>query len=285
MTPQRAHTDLSSLEKLSEGYEAEVFAWRPGQVLRLYREGIDRDEAPEQVGIPAALAGGIPVPSIGEAVNVAGREGVVMEHIDGRNVLDLVGGRPWLLPREGLAAGRLHAHLHDVPGPTGLSTVHERVAAWVGRAELPSHLATTARNLLAGLSVGDRLCHGDFHLGNLLVEPGGRRVVIDWGICAAGPPEADVARTFTLMRLGKPFEATPASRLRIPLLQQLATKAYLRGYRSARSLDLTLLWRWVAVRSIEHLAIVLALGSEDERSGDLQQRVEALVTEAQRRAG
>ena len=111
MTLQPAHTDLSSREKLGEGYETEIFAWKPGKVLRLYREGIGRDEAPERVGILAALSGGIPAPSIGEAVNIAGREGVVMEHVHGRSVLDLVGSRPWLLPREGLAAGRLHSLL------------------------------------------------------------------------------------------------------------------------------------------------------------------------------
>ena len=112
MTRYGPDTDLAGLEKLSEGYEAEIFAWEPGQVLRLYREGVGRDEAPERVGIPAALAGGIPAPRIGEAVKVADREDMVMERIDGRNALDLVRSKPWLLLREGLAAGRLHARMH-----------------------------------------------------------------------------------------------------------------------------------------------------------------------------
>ena len=212
MTRYGPDTDLAGLEKLSEGYEAEIFAWEPGQVLRLYREGVGRDEAPERVGIPAALAGGIPAPSIGEAVSVAGREGLVMERIHGRNALDLVRNKPWLLLREGLATGRLHARMHAIPGPPRLAIVHERVAAWVGRAELPPHLAAIARELLAKLPGGERLCHGDYHLGNLLLEPGGRRVVIDWGFCAVGPPEADVARTLALMRLGRPsFEQSSIS--------------------------------------------------------------------------
>lgn len=241
------------------------------------------DEAPERVGIPAALAGGIPAPSIGEAVNVAGREGVIMERIDGRNVLDLVAHKPWLLPREGLAAGRLHGRLHAVLGPSHLATVHERVAAWVGRAGLPPHLAAIAREMLSALPGGDRLCHGDYHLANLLLEPSGRRVVIDWGICAVGPPEADVARTLALLRFGRPFRGKPGFHVPVPLFRSLCVASYLRGYRSLRTLDATLLSRWVVVRAVEHLAVVLALGSGDERVSGLQRRVEALVGDAQRR--
>ena len=281
MTRCGPDTDLAGLEKLSEGYEAEIFAWEPGQVLRLYREGVGRDEAPERVGIPAALAGGIPAPRIGEAVKVADREGMVMERIDGRNALDLVRSKPWLLLREGLAAGRLHARMHAIPGPPRLAIVRERVAAWVGRAELPPHLAAIARELLAELPGGERLCHGDYHLGNLLLEPGGRRVVIDWGICAVGPPEADVVRTLALMRLGRPYEQKAGIRVPMPFFRRVSAASYLRGYRSVQTLDATTLSRWVVVRAVEHLAVVLSLGSEEERASSLQQRVEALVKEAQ----
>ena len=47
---------------------------------------------------------------------------------------------------------------------------------------------------------GDRLCHGDFHLGNILLgqqEP----VIIDWIDSSIGNPLADVART-SILALG-----------------------------------------------------------------------------------
>ena len=34
-----ANVDLASLEKLGEGYEAEIFAWEDGQALRLSGRG------------------------------------------------------------------------------------------------------------------------------------------------------------------------------------------------------------------------------------------------------
>ncbi len=44
----------------------------------------------------------------------------------------------------------------------------------------------------------DRLCHGDFHLRNIM-GPHGATTVIDWPDCTTGPPAADVCRTFVLL--------------------------------------------------------------------------------------
>lgn len=280
MPLNRPSIELANLTKLGEGYEAETFAWTEGLVLLVLRDGVRRSTEPEQLAIQAALAGGIPAPRFEETVMVGDRQGTVMERIDGTNVLDLVGRRPWLMAREAVAAGRLHARLHAVPAPGALPAVHKRVTEWVTRQEAPVGPAAIAESELGELAGGDRLCHGDFHLGNLLLEPGGRRVVIDWGICAAGPAEADVARTLVLMRLGNPFQAPAGVRLVRRFFPGLSTRCYLRGYRSVRPLDATLLRRWTAVRAIEHLSMVLAIGEEQERSHKLSRAVEELVNDA-----
>ena len=284
MTEHSPDIDVASLEKLGEGYEAEIFAWEDGLALRLFREGRDRSVEPERIGIPAALAGGIAAPRTGEAVSMAGREGTVMERIDGENLLDLVGRKPLLMPREAWATGRMHARLHAIAAPAELDTVHERAREWIGSVEMPPRLAALAEETLAGLEGGDRLCHGDFHPGNILLEPGGRRVVIDWGFCEAGPPESDVARTVALMQLGEPLDPRPAMVFITRFFRPVATGLYLRAYRSLRPVDMGLMWRWVVVRAIEHLAIVRAIGPTDGSISDPEEAVEALVAEAQRRA-
>ena len=277
--------DIASLEKLGEGYEAEIFAWEDGQALRLFREGYEASVEPERIAIPAALAGGIPAPRLGEALRLGGRAGTLMERIDGENLLDLVGRKPWLLAREAWETGKIHARLNALPAPSGVATVHERAREWVGNVEIPPHLAALARETLKGLEGGDRFCHGDFHAGNVLLERGGRRVVIDWGSCAAGPPEADVARTVTLVRLGEPLDATPAMRVITRLFRPLAAFTYLRGYQWTGPVDTNLMWRWVVVRAIEHLAILRAIRPPDEETPSRVAAVEGLIAIAQKRAG
>ena len=284
MTEEGGNVDIEGLEKLGEGYEAEIFAWADGQALRLFREGHERSIEPERIAIPAALAGGIPAPRIGEGMQVAGREGTVMERIDGENLLDLVGRKPWLMPREAWATGRIHARLNGLPAPDGLATAHERVEEWIGNVEVPSHLTAIAEEALAGLEGGDRFCHSDFHPGNILLEPNGRRVVIDWGFCAAGPRESDVARSVALLWLGEPLDPSPALRMITRFFRPIATGLYLRAYRSVARVDTELMWRWVVVRAIEHLAIVRAISPPDAGIPDPLEPVEELVAIAQRRS-
>ena len=285
MTMDNLEVDLDSLEKLGEGYEAEIFAWEDGRALRLFREGHERNVEPERIAIPAAIAGGIPAPRIGEPLTVAGREGTVMERINGENLLDLVGRKPWFMTREAWETGKIHAQLNALAAPDGLATVHERVREWIGNVEVPPHLTAIAEETLADLEGGDRFCHSDFHPGNILLEPGGRRVVIDWGFCAAGPAESDVARSVALLRLGEPLDPSPAMRVITRLFRPLAAFVYLRGYQLVAPVDTALMWRWVIVRAIEHLAIVRAISPPDAGIPDPVADVEELIAHARRRLG
>ncbi len=285
MTREYPDIDIATLEKLGEGYEAEIFAWEDGQALRLFREGHERNVDSERIAIPAALAGGIPAPRIGEALRVAGREGTVMERIDGENLLDLIGRKPWFMTREAWETGKIHARLNGLAAPAGIATVHERAREWIGNVEVPPHLAALAEETLEGLDGGDRFCHSDFHPGNVLLEPDGRRVVIDWGFCATGPPEADVARSVALLRLGEPLDPSPAMRVITRLFRPLAAFVYLRGYQLVAPVDTTLMWRWVVVRAIEHLAIVRLISPPDAGIPDPLEAVEGLIAHARKKSG
>jgi thiamine kinase-like enzyme len=46
---------------------------------------------------------------------------------------------------------------------------------------------------------GDRLCHGDFHPWNILGPPG-RAIVVDWLDACSGSAEADLCRSYVLMK-------------------------------------------------------------------------------------
>mgnify|MGYP000733880057 FL=1 len=60
---------------------------------------------------------------------------------------------------------------------------------------------------LQALPAGDRLCHGDFHLGNIMVAQD-RYSVVDWLDATQGAPEADACRSYLLMLHHMPELAT-----------------------------------------------------------------------------
>jgi aminoglycoside phosphotransferase (APT) family kinase protein len=81
----------------------------------------------------------------------------------------------------------------------------------------------------------DRVCHGDFHPGNILID-GRKAVIIDWMNATRGNPLADVART-TILVLGAgqtdPSLSTHANAF-VRLFHQLYLRYCFRSRRDAR---------------------------------------------------
>jgi len=94
------------LELLGAGREAEVFAWEGGHVLRLARNPFDTGMIEREViALRAAHAAGTSVPAVYERLTVDGRPGVVLERVDGIDLLDWLAARPWAVRSVGRTLG------------------------------------------------------------------------------------------------------------------------------------------------------------------------------------
>lgn len=246
-------TSVRELKRIAEGREAEIFAWEDGTVLRLFREARGAAALEREIGAMRAVAAVLPfVPRVLGRFDVDGRPGIVMERVDGPDLLTLLSRRPWSVRRFGALTGELHAQLHDVVAPPELPALDDRASAILPG--LPPAIAEAARRELASLPAGDRLCHGDFHPGNVLMSPRGP-VIIDWPGAMRADPLADHARTLLLLRVGAVPPGTPAL-LRAGALfaRGLMRSSYARAYRQRRPVDRGLLRRWtVAVAAFRLL--------------------------------
>ena len=111
------------LRKIAEGREAEIYEWEEGTILRLMREGRGQESVDMQArALNAAHDAGIVVPKPGDTTIVNGRHGLVMERIDGPDLLTLLGRKPWHIWSAGTTTGRLQAEMHEVVAPEGLQT-------------------------------------------------------------------------------------------------------------------------------------------------------------------
>jgi aminoglycoside phosphotransferase (APT) family kinase protein len=155
--PPRAHL-------IGIGRTADVYAIGRGRVLRRYRVPIDvRAEAEIMSHVAAA---GFPVPAV---YDTDGTD-MVMERLDGQDMLADLARRPWRAGRHGRTLAALHDRLHAIKAPPGL------------RAFGP----------------GDRVLHLDLHPANVMLTSRGP-VVIDWNNASAGAPGADVAMAYLIM--------------------------------------------------------------------------------------
>ena len=215
--------------------------------------GRDRLEL-EAAAMTAAARAGVSVPIVHEVVVIDGRPGLVMDRIHGEDLLTILNRRPWRLLRSASELGRLQARLHDVSAPSELPDLRQTLLRRIESApHLPSGTASYARELLAGLPDGDRICHGDFHPGNVVVGPGGM-VLIDWSNAARGDPMADVARTIVLLRIAAvPGHGSPSSRAAIQVGRRLLRRAWVRSYRREHTLDPSVVRRWETVGAVARL--------------------------------
>jgi len=260
----------STLTKLAEGREAEIFAWHDGAVLRLLRNPDGRPQLEwEAAAMRAAAAAGVPVPAVHELATVDGRPGLVMERIDGGDLLTDLGRRPWRISPIARITAETQARLHETSAPDAVPDLRENLRRRIETSLLvPEALRPAALNALDALPGGDRLCHNDFHPGNIMLA-GDRPVVIDWTNVRRGDPAADVQRTLLMLRLGEPPPGSSALlRALTRVGRRLFAAAYLRAYRRARPIDLRLVDRW----ELPVAANRLSEGIAEERS-----RVLALI--------
>jgi Ser/Thr protein kinase RdoA (MazF antagonist) len=245
----------ADLELLGSGREAEVFAWAEGRVLRLARDPGDGEMiAREAAALAAAHAAGADVPAAYELVTVDGRPGVILDRVDGVDLLDLIERRPWAIPALSQILGREHAALHRVTAPPELPPLREELRHRLGSPLVPGDVRTRTLERLERLPDGDRLLHGDFHPANVLRTDAGC-VVIDWTNGSAGDPAADVARTLLLATGGTlPEDASPVLRAIAPFARRLLVRGYLRAYASAAPLDRERAEQWLPVWAAARLA-------------------------------
>lgn len=248
----------TGLKKIAEGREAEMFAWGDGKILRLMR-GSDASERARMERDVLVLKGaaeqGLRVPTVYGTADEMGRPGIIMERIDGPDLLTLIGRQPWKVWWVGGISGGVHARMHEVVAPPQVRSTREYITDTLTHSQhVPKAVADAALKVLAELPDGDRLSHGDFHPANILMD-GAEPVIIDWSNVSRGAPAADIARTLVILESG---ELPPGSSLPLRLValfgRRLLTSAYIRAYRRVAPLDMNLVRRWERVRLADRLA-------------------------------
>jgi Phosphotransferase enzyme family len=120
---------------------------------------------------------GYPVPEVFDADG----PDLVLERLEGPDMLADLGRRPWRVASYARLLAGLHDRLRQLAAPAGLRRPY---------------------------GSGDRVMHLDLHLGNVMPTADGP-VVIDWSNASAGPPGADVAMTIVIMACSEVDELPP----------------------------------------------------------------------------
>ena len=230
--------------KIGSGRAAEVFEYGPGRIIKLLREPgpaewLEREAAAQS----AARAAGVAAPEVFGIEEIDGRRGIVMERVEGLDGLTAIDRKPCRVWAVGRETGRLHRQLSEVAAPAGLRDVRRFVTERVeSSVRVPAAARDRLRAVLERAPDGNRLCHFDFHPGNVIESPSGP-TVIDFANAASGHPMADHARSIMTFQAGQPADDTPLKqRMLVAIGRGLARRAYISGY---GPVDLQALTLWM----------------------------------------
>lgn len=187
---------MDSGNSAATGNTAEVFV-RDGKIVKIYKSADMETATAEARKQQYVHSPGVPVPELYDLTTVDGRPAIVMEHILGETMLAAIGDDSDVFSEFMQRSVRIQRSLHAIDAPE-LPSMRTKLESQIRQAALVSD-ERRARliAMLDELSAGTSLCHGDFHIQNLIVH-GDDVSIIDWMDATAGDPRLDVCRSYVL---------------------------------------------------------------------------------------
>jgi len=185
--------------RIASGRSADVYEYGPGRVLRRRRKA--PVDAAEPTVMRAVASAGFPVP----AVHRVDRHDMVLDRVDGIDLLSVLGKQPWRAWRIGRTLAELHVRLAAIPVD-------------------PADPAVTGLPVRVGPA--EVFFHGDLHPGNIIDSSDGP-IVIDWEGAGLGARDADVATTWLLLEIAEPDDVPALIRPLVGMIKWVMKQAFM----------------------------------------------------------
>ncbi|MCC5800845.1 phosphotransferase family protein [Rossellomorea vietnamensis] len=140
---------------------------------------------------------GLPVPEIYDVTNIDGKQIIIMEHMKGRTIGELLTDNMRKTEYYTGMSVDIQMGIHQIKAHS-IEPMSEKLHRQIESApELDHQMKPILLKKLKSMTFEEKLCHGDFHLYNLILSEN-NVTIIDWVDSSAGDRRADVYRTYLL---------------------------------------------------------------------------------------
>lgn len=269
-------------EPIVAARSAEIYHWRPQQILKLFREDFCHKSADqERLNAEEAYALGATLIECIEAVELNGRRGIVMKRLDGKTLTAIVDDNPLNVFRLPRTLARLHVQVHQA-NTQKLPDIRGIISDYLN-AEVMSFLTAEEKNkaqrYLQSLPDGNTLLHMDFHTENILVS-NDQETVIDWATAARGHVGADLAMTWFLFHEAELFPGiSKAQELLYNSLRRIIYRYYRKHYQNIQGLTHSELQQVIDRWYLAAIICRLAMWSAPSEVDRLQKKIRLLISQ------
>ena len=225
---------------VGRGRTADVFDWEGGRVLKLFNTEMNPESCRREYAIAKAIHDQCGEgPAVFDFIELEGRPGIVYEKLEGHDMLATIFSQPWTLPSQVNTFADIHHRIRQNTAPEGLPDGKTLLRRDIGHADLlEDSVKERLYILLAGLPDDDKLCHMDYHPGNIQLTHRGP-AVMDWLTACRGAPAMDIARTAMMLEGADLPDAGGLKQALARMVQGTTYSRYLK-----RTLALTGIPRW-----------------------------------------
>jgi uncharacterized protein (TIGR02172 family) len=183
---------------LSERLASDIIECDDLLVIKLFSSSVSKELVEEEVRLTnLARSCGIRTPRIFEMVSDSDRWGFSYQKLNGPTFLDLMLQEGRDMDDLARSLAQVHRELHE-HSEAGMPALKDRLRRSIEECTGRDELRKRALESLSGLPDGDRVCHGDFHPGNIIVTGEGN-FILDWIDASSGHYLADVAKSLVLI--------------------------------------------------------------------------------------
>ncbi|AIF43004.1 phosphotransferase family protein [Virgibacillus sp. SK37] len=182
---------------IAKGNTAEIYL-SDNKIVKVFNDYLPSTESiKEATKQKYAYLYGLPVPKVLDVTNINGKQAIIMEYVKGDTLGDLYSKDKERAAYYLNISVDMQLKIHSII-PNEIEPMNEKLHRQIKAGDtLDESQRSYLLNKLESFTFDNRLCHGDFHLFNL-IKADKQVVIIDWIDASAGDVRADVYRTYLL---------------------------------------------------------------------------------------
>lgn len=182
---------------IAVGNTAEIYLCE-GMVVKVFKDHLpDTESVYEAKKQEFVYSKGLPVPRVIDVLKVHGKQAIVMEHINGKTIGELVSENRQQTEQYMDLSIDVQQQIHSVTADS-FEPMAVKLRSKIKQAVIEEKYKTSLVRKLESMPNNNSLCHGDFHFFNLIVTDNDEVKIIDWVDASAGDSCADICRTYLL---------------------------------------------------------------------------------------
>ncbi|WP_339149260.1 MULTISPECIES: aminoglycoside phosphotransferase family protein [unclassified Sutcliffiella] len=184
-------------EPIASGNTANIYLYE-NKIIKIFKDHLpDTEPEYEARKQMVAYGSGLHVPNIIDVRKINGKQAIIMEYVKGDTLGELLIKNMDQMEYYLEKSVDIQMEIHNVR-VEALEPMYEKLQRQIESVKgLDEKIKGSLLKKLASMNVENSLCHGDFHLYNL-IKSGDQVFIIDWVDASAGDPRADVCRTYIL---------------------------------------------------------------------------------------